>query len=121
MPIIIGQIFAGVLYTMIALMYVSIIILNLTGSEDALLRRFFRNRVFLEFGALSYFIYLTHIGFLLFFHWQFGIGGKTPIGLIWLAEISLALFTCILLAKLSQKYFEQPLIRFGHKFKYSEN
>lgn len=114
----VGQILFGFVFTLIALVCVMMIFLSLTLDETSRFRRFLRNAILLEFGALSYFIYLTHIGVLGFFHWQFGIIGKTPFGFIWVAEVVLSLITCLVFAKISQKFFEQPLIRLGHSFRY---
>lgn len=114
----VGKILAVLLFTLIALVSAMMIFLSLMLEEQSRFRRFFRHAVLLEFGALSYFIYLTHMGVLGFFHWQFGIIGKTPIGFIWMAECVLSLITCLLFAKISQKCFEQPLVRLGYRFKY---
>ncbi|MBX7170220.1 MAG: acyltransferase [Pyrinomonadaceae bacterium] len=95
-----------------------LLILAVISKSESLLSRMLCDRFLRKAGELSYFIYLFHVGIHLFVHWQMGITNKPPFGIVWFIEISLTLLITLVLAQLSFKYFEKPLINYGHKFKY---
>jgi peptidoglycan/LPS O-acetylase OafA/YrhL len=101
-------------FTWVALFYVTILLFVLTR-PDSLLTKFFRMKWLCWLGTLAYGIYLFHqpVQYLLFgIIWGHTIavtGGATL--LVTLAAVALTL----LLAALSWRYFEQPLIRKGHR------
>lgn len=104
--------------TLLGFIFGYLLILSAISKSESLLSRIFCNRFLRKVGELSYFIYLFHMGIYLFIHWQMGLSDKPPFGIIWFIEISLTLMITLVLAQFSFKYFEKPLINFGHKFKY---
>ncbi|MEZ5346259.1 MAG: acyltransferase [Pyrinomonadaceae bacterium] len=107
-----------VFYLIVALFYTALMIFILVAREEGVVRHFFRNRVLIELGAISYFIYLTHMFVLNSIHWFLGINGKIEFGLMWFFLISIVSLICFSFAKLSQYFFEAPMIKFGHAFRY---
>jgi len=105
-------------FTFLSLIYGLLLILAVISTSESLMSRMLCNRFLRKIGELSYFIYLFHMGIYLFVHWQMGLSDKPPFGIIWFIEISLTLLITLVLAQLSSKYFEKPLINYGHKFKY---
>jgi peptidoglycan/LPS O-acetylase OafA/YrhL len=102
-------------------MFAMLLILVLTALENSWLLKVLGNRAFVEFGKLSYCIYLTHLFFLAIAHWILGIDGKAEFGIEWLTEIVIGLTITLAVAALSWKFFEKPLVDFGHRFKYQHH
>lgn len=92
----------------------------LVSNPKRLVCRFFRWRVLREFGKYSYCIYLTHAFFLAVSHWILGFNGLAKFGTEWITEITLGMSMTFLVAFLSWRYFEKPLVDYGHKFKYEK-
>jgi peptidoglycan/LPS O-acetylase OafA/YrhL len=101
-------------YTWVALFYVTILVFVLTR-PDSRLTKFFRMKGLCWLGALAYGIYLFHTGVqYLLFGLILGHGAtinSIPTFLVTLAAVPLTL----LLAMLSWRYIEQPLIRMGRQ------
>jgi peptidoglycan/LPS O-acetylase OafA/YrhL len=101
-------------YTWVALFYVTILLFVLTR-PDSRLTKLFRMKWLCWLGTLAYGIYLFHTGvqYLLFgLIWGHGATiSSIPTLLVTLAAVVLTL----LLAMLSWRYFEQPLIRMGRR------
>jgi peptidoglycan/LPS O-acetylase OafA/YrhL len=101
-------------YTWVALFYVTILLFVLTR-PDSLLSKAFRMRWLCRLGTLAYGIYLFHtaVQYLLFgLVWGHGPTIRSvPEFLATLAAVTLTL----VLATLSWRYFEQPLIRMGRQ------
>jgi peptidoglycan/LPS O-acetylase OafA/YrhL len=101
-------------FTWVALFYVTILLFVLTR-PDSLLTKLFRMKWLCWLGTLAYGIYLFHqpVQYLLFrLMW-----GQTPVitsAGTFLATLA-ALALTLLLATLSWRYFEQPLIRMGRR------
>lgn len=47
-----------------------------------------------------------------------GLSDKPPLGWVYLIEMAITLSIILVLAQLSYKYFEKPLINYGHRFEY---
>lgn len=107
--------------TEISIRYGLLLMLAVTAKPKEMLSRFFCNKVLRKFGELSYFIYLFHLGFYFLVRWQMGINENLPFGIIWGVEISLTLLITLVLAQLSWRFFEKPLINYGHRFKYEDD
>ena len=101
-------------YTWVALFYVTILLFVLTR-PDSRLTKVLRTKWLCWLGTLAYGIYLFHTGVLyLLFGLIWGRGATVssiPTFLVTLAAMALTL----LLAALSWRYFEQPLIRMGRR------
>jgi peptidoglycan/LPS O-acetylase OafA/YrhL len=101
-------------YTWVALFYVLILLFVLTR-PDSRLTKIFRMKGLCWLGTLAYGIYLFHTGVqYLLFGLIFGHGAtinSIPTFLVTLAAASLTL----LLAMVSWRYFEQPLIHVGRQ------
>jgi peptidoglycan/LPS O-acetylase OafA/YrhL len=105
-------------FTWIALFYASLLLLAITD-KAGVLARFMRNPLLRHFAMISYCVYLIHtqvrtsINYLLFNK------GHLPenISTACLA-IVLGLSVTWLLAMLSWKYLEKPIIEWGHTFRY---
>jgi peptidoglycan/LPS O-acetylase OafA/YrhL len=101
-------------YTWVALFYVTILLFVLTR-PDSMLSKALRMKWLCWLGTLAYGIYLFHTGVqYLLFGLICGHGAtisSIPTLLVTLAAVALTL----LLAALSWRYFEQPLIRLGRR------
>jgi peptidoglycan/LPS O-acetylase OafA/YrhL len=101
-------------FTWVALFYITILLFAVTR-PDSLLSRAFRMKWLCWLGTLAYGIYLFHQGvqyLLCGIVWGGGIAiNSIPTFLVTLAAIVLTL----LLATLSWRYFEQPLLRLGRQ------
>jgi peptidoglycan/LPS O-acetylase OafA/YrhL len=101
-------------YTWVGLFYVTILLFVLTRRES-FLSKCLRKKWLCWLGTLAYGIYLFHIGIL---YLLFGlIWGHAPkiTGGATLAVTLAAMAATLLLAALSWRYFEQPLIRMGRR------
>lgn len=99
-------------------LYVLLLLWTLLAKPESIIRKIFRHRVLCKIGVLSYCIYLIHMGILAFVHWQLAIENKAPLGRFWLLEIGLGLSITFIIAKLSWRYFEKPIINYAHNFQY---
>jgi len=101
-------------FTWIAIFYVTILLFVLTRPESVLTKAL-RMRWLCWLGTLAYALYLFHTGiqFLLFglIFWHGPLLNSIPTLLVTLAAIALT----FLLATLSWRYFEQPLLRIGRR------
>jgi peptidoglycan/LPS O-acetylase OafA/YrhL len=93
----------------------------LTGGVLILMLHAYRNRpvqrslgVLLFFGEISYGLYLIHMLCEMFYDRFFGVGYMTHSGAL-LARFVVANGIAILLATLSKRYFEDPILHLRHK------
>lgn len=104
-------------YTWLALFYVSVLLFALTR-RNGLLSSALRNNSLGWLGTIAYGTYLLHQmiqGILFGYFW----GNKPRIvgGYTLLTSLA-ALALTLIIAHMSWRFFEQPLIRFGHRLRY---
>ena len=103
-------------YTLIALFYLSLLLLAVT--QSGFVSRLFRVRGLTELGILAYGLYLFHmpvIGLV------YAVAGKATPELTGVTTFAFTLMGALLLfavARLSWLYFEKPLIKRGHRYQY---
>jgi peptidoglycan/LPS O-acetylase OafA/YrhL len=103
-------------YTVIALFYVTLLLLAVT--ESGLVSRLFRSRPLTRLGILAYGLYLFHqpvLGLV------YSLAGRTSPQLVGFSTAGLTLlsgFLVFTLARLSWLYFEKPLVNRGHRYHY---
>jgi peptidoglycan/LPS O-acetylase OafA/YrhL len=99
--------------TWIGAFYASLLLLTLVN-PGRIGTSLFRSQVLIKLGTVAYAVYIFHQGINALFH--FAIFGRGPSINSWssLSVTVLSLITVILLAALSWKTFEKPLIRHAH-------
>jgi peptidoglycan/LPS O-acetylase OafA/YrhL len=104
-------------YTWIAIFYALVMIVAMTRSAGPI-AVIARTRWLAEIGRVSYCLYLIHDE--VRFGWQLLITHVFPHVAAWelVAANGLAAVIAYLIARLSWTYFENPLLRRGHEFKY---
>ena len=103
-------------YTVIALFYLSLLLLAVT--QTGFVSRLFRFRGLTALGILAYGLYLFHIPVIGLIY---GLAGKASPQLTGRATFGLTLMGGLLLlalARISWLYFEKPMIRRGHRYEY---
>jgi peptidoglycan/LPS O-acetylase OafA/YrhL len=103
--------------TVIGFFFVFLLIISLTDKEG-LLAKIFRWRPLRELGKVSYCVYIIHravnwVFFRLLLHVYPRFDSGRAIGVA-----SLSFVVTMILAELSWRYFENPLIRRGHRYLY---
>jgi peptidoglycan/LPS O-acetylase OafA/YrhL len=102
-------------YTWIALFYLSLLFLAVTGGWVA---RVFRLKLLGYLGVVAYGLYLFHqpvLGLV------YALRGRTNAHIESRADIAvtaIAGLIVVAIARLSWRYFEQPMVKFGHRYKY---
>lgn len=104
-------------YTWIALFYSGLLLIAATQRES-LFSRGLRYRWLMEIGTIAYGTYLFHHGVLGLFYGI--VRGALPViqSVSDLGLTAIALATTLLLAKVSWIYFERPLVRRAHRYRY---
>jgi len=106
-------------YTWIALLYLSVLLLAITQRGNV--SRFFRLRPLTELGILAYGLYLFQLPIL---GLVYGLAGEASPALKGPSSFGLTVFSAallFLLAQVSWRYFEKPLLRRGHRYQYRRN
>jgi peptidoglycan/LPS O-acetylase OafA/YrhL len=104
-------------YTWLALFF-AVLLLLVLSRRTSLLSALMRLGFLRDIGGVSYCIYIIHTAVFLFCHQillhalPVVTDGKAA------AVTFLAAFTTYTIAKLSWRFFEQPLLRRGHSFQY---
>jgi len=96
-------------YSVLALLYATVLVLALTGDSTTVLRRALRSPSLGWMGTLAYGTYLLHLPIA-------GISGLFIPSPAWAGAAGLVV--TIVLARLSWKYLEQPLVKMGHRHHY---
>ena len=104
-------------YTVLAVFYATLMLVVLTDTPG-LLARFTRLKILRDLGEISYCVYLIHV-LVLFFCFGFLLHTEPRI-YDWrgLAVTLLAFVLTMVLAKLSWRYYERPMVRRGHRYSY---
>ena len=102
-----GMILFG--YTLIALLYTTVLVLAVTVRQDEMVGRLLRSRPLRSTGVLAYGLYLIHLPVIGLTSLVFG--AQSVVGAV-------ALVATFLLASISWRYFEEPLVRRGHHHQY---
>jgi len=104
-------------YSWLAWFYTSILLIALSGGSEWM-RRVLRRPILMRLGTVSYFAYLFHVPLMeagrrllaLWFHHSFDA--------VQFFGAWLGLAMTLALAAISWKYFEGPLLRVGHNYRY---
>jgi peptidoglycan/LPS O-acetylase OafA/YrhL len=104
-------------YSWLALFYTGFLLLALVDTGGPA-QRLLRSRVLGRLGTLAYCLYLIHISLMQSFrhplaHWF----PQAPVA-TWISGGILGAGTAVLVASLSWRYFEKPLLRRGHRYQY---
>jgi peptidoglycan/LPS O-acetylase OafA/YrhL len=83
-------------------------LLAVTATEG-LTKRFLESRILMQLGAISYCAYLIHVTLI--------EACSRALGVQFLGDLA-GISLTLLVAKLSLKFFEGPLIRQGHAYRY---
>src|SRR5579871_42780 len=100
--------------TWVALLY-ALVLLAAVLHPEGVFGKIFRQRVLIWLGGISYGIYLIHHGILYLAHYL--ISGKMPAASNW-TEIGItvvAIAVVLVIAVMSWRWFESPLVRRGHQ------
>jgi peptidoglycan/LPS O-acetylase OafA/YrhL len=103
-------------YSLLALFYTSCLLLALTAK--GIVRRVLHNRALRHLGTLSYCVYLIHMSLIEGVRRVLALrfGDSTRLTHVLSLVIGIALVLAV--AQLSWKFFEQPMLRRGHAYKY---
>jgi peptidoglycan/LPS O-acetylase OafA/YrhL len=116
-----GSEFSGVMvtvgYSCLAFFYGSLLLMALTGASP-LLTRLLRNQVLMHLGTLAYFTYLFHLLFMEAARRVLVVGVAHSSDLIRFAGGWLGIGLTLICAAFSWRYFESPLLRKAHSYKY---
>jgi peptidoglycan/LPS O-acetylase OafA/YrhL len=104
-------------FTWLALSYATLLLLAILWPET-LLGRILRSRVLVEFGCLSYFMYLFHQAILGLCHGLILNSGAMISDWKGYMVTSLSMVFLYILAKVSWMLFERPLVARGHRWRY---
>jgi peptidoglycan/LPS O-acetylase OafA/YrhL len=105
-------------YTVIGLFYAGLVLWVLVFA-DGKIARSFSLRPLVGLGLISYFVYLFHTPVAYVLNWL--ILSRPPLNLSWAGGSvnALSFVVTVLLGALSYRYFEAPLLRIGHRFRYT--
>ena len=116
-----GFAFSGVMvtlgYSCLAFFYGSILLVALTGASPVL-ARILRNKALMQLGTLAYFTYLFHLLFMEAARRLLVLSMAHSSDLIRFAGGWLGICLTLFCAAFSWRYFESPLLRKAHSYKY---
>ena len=107
----------GAEYSLLAALYASVLLIAITA-EDWFVRTLFCNKLLMKLGLIAYGTYLIHRSTLQLAHLWLGASGIRFSTGLWAASMLLGLGGAIALAQISWTWFEKPLVRRGHQYKY---
>jgi peptidoglycan/LPS O-acetylase OafA/YrhL len=107
----------GLIYSILALFYTSFLLIAVTG-EDRFVVTAFCNRPLQMLGSIAYGTYLLNLFSLNLFHQAVSWLHVRVTALNTTLTVFAALLATVLVAALSWKFFEKPLVRLGHRFTY---
>jgi peptidoglycan/LPS O-acetylase OafA/YrhL len=103
-------------YTWLALFYTSCLLIAVSGSRRGVIQRLLCQRWLMGLGTIAYCTYLLHVPLVQ--------AGRRLVELpfsaraAWIPGGLLGVAATIVMASISWKFFEQPLLRRGHKYEY---
>lgn len=103
----------------LAILYSALVLIVLVDREGWI-ARVFRQRILVWLGTVSYGVYLLHQAVNALLHGLIRYLQPTIMELEGLAVTCLALVVTLLLASFSFRYFERPVINYGHKYRYDK-
>jgi peptidoglycan/LPS O-acetylase OafA/YrhL len=109
--------YATVGYGWMSLFFATVLMLALTDSQS-LISRVMRVKWLASLGEIGYSVYLFHLGIYCFCMWLLTTHGWLLASWKDFGVTLLAAAITITFAKLSWVYFERPIVRWGHRWKY---
>ena len=103
-------------YSLLGLFYTCCLLIALTATGRT--RAVFCNRLLMQLGTLAYCIYLIHLPLIEFCDRLLRRRFPQPGATVDFTAAALGIGLSLLIASLSWKYFERPLLRRGHAYKY---
>jgi peptidoglycan/LPS O-acetylase OafA/YrhL len=107
----------GAEYSLLAAFYASVLLIAITA-EDWFVRTLFCNKLLMKLGLIAYGTYLIHRSTLQLAHLWLGASGIRFSTGLWAASMLLGVGGAIALAQISWTWFEKPMVRRGHQYKY---
>jgi len=107
-------------FSWLAIFYSALLLAVVSGSIGWL-AKLMRWRFLVWLGGVSYCVYLLHVSFNYFVHQVFLHADPQIYNARGVGLSVLALAMTLAVAKLSERYFEKPLIRRGHSYSYEES
>jgi peptidoglycan/LPS O-acetylase OafA/YrhL len=104
-------------YSWIALFYASCLLLAITASDGPLYRVLTNPRL-MSLGTVAYFTYLAHLPITEACKRAVVLRFPASSPLVHLAAYTIGVALTLVLAKLSWRFFEQPMLRRGHVYRY---
>jgi peptidoglycan/LPS O-acetylase OafA/YrhL len=102
-------------YTWMALFYLCVLLIAVT-EQGGPISRFLRLRWLQELGRISYCIYMIHITVVALVHgWLFGKWPRLVTGMDYVVD-TFALALTVGIAMLSWRFFERPIVAWGHAY-----
>ena len=93
-------------------------ILSAITSHNSSYSSILSTKLFLWLGSRSFAIYLFHQAVIGLWHRAFGINGSEATNIEELPVVICAVITVMILAEISYRFYERPLIKFSHRFRY---
>jgi peptidoglycan/LPS O-acetylase OafA/YrhL len=107
-------------FTAVALFYACVLLVAVSQPKSVI-AGWLRSRLLRHFGMIAYGMYLMHFAVRAVVQaFIFGTGANSASTFLRNEVSVLAFLVTWLLAVLSWRYFEQPIVRWGHSFRYAE-
>ncbi len=110
---------ASVGHTVLAILGLAIVLLAVLDNDRGVIRRFFRSSPLVWLGTVSYGIYIFHQPMAGLMHLLLRNDEPRIANATGLAATLLALVATLVLAQLSWRYFEAPIVKYGQRARYS--
>lgn len=104
-------------YSWLALFYAAFLLLAVVDT-GGLLERSLRNPVLMKLGTLAYCLYLIHISVMQSVRHPLNSWLRGSPHIAWILGGIIGAGASVMLASLSWKYFEKPLLKRGHRYQY---
>jgi peptidoglycan/LPS O-acetylase OafA/YrhL len=107
----------GIEYSLLALFYASLLLVAITG-EDMFVKTVFCNRLIMGLGTIAYGTYLFHYVWIMVIHILVKLTHLELNAVVLMGIPLVAIAIAIVMATLSWHFFEKPMVRRGHAYKY---